>query len=99
MPVITRRASENARRRSVYDVETTTERNAGTTPGMEDECRDAGRLQGCRTTAGMQELEQRRSGCRGRVASGTAIEQIAGEKIGLDTGATRWGSLLAAAGL
>ncbi len=56
-------------------------------------------MQGCRTTAGTQELEQRRSGCRGRIASGTAIEQIAGEKCGLDTGATRWGSLLAAAGL
>ncbi len=56
--------------------------DAGTTPGMddsrdgggrtasgtavEDDCRDAGRLQGCRTTAGMQELEQRRSGCRAR---------------------------------
>ncbi|MFB3089268.1 MAG: hypothetical protein ACE10E_13315 [Acidiferrobacterales bacterium] len=60
MAVITRRASENARRRRVYYVEPTTERDAGTTPGIEDDCRDAGRLQGCRTTAGMQELEQRR---------------------------------------
>ncbi len=66
MPVATRRARENARRRSVHYVEPTTERDAGTTPGMEDDCRDAGRLQGCRTTAGMQELEQRRSGCRAR---------------------------------
>ncbi len=56
--------------------------DAGTSPGkddswdggartasgtaVEDDCRDAGRLQGCRTTAGMQELEQRRSGCRAR---------------------------------
>ena len=29
--------------------------DAGTSPGMEDDCRDAGRLQGCRTTAGMQD--------------------------------------------
>ncbi len=46
-----RRASEHARRRSLYYVEHTTERNAvdaGTTPGMEDDCRDAGRLQGRR---------------------------------------------------
>ncbi len=37
-----RRARENARRRSVYYVEHTTERDAGTTPGREDDCRDAG---------------------------------------------------------
>ncbi len=66
MAVDTRRASENARRRSLHYVEPTTERAVGTTPGREDDCRDAGRLQGCRTTAGMQELEQRRSGCRAR---------------------------------
>ncbi|MEE8221597.1 MAG: hypothetical protein V3R21_07540, partial [Woeseiaceae bacterium] len=29
--------------------------DAGTTPGREDDCRDAGRLQGCRTTTGMQD--------------------------------------------
>ncbi len=85
MAVATRRVSEHARRRSLYYVEHTTERNAvdaDTTPEMddsrdgggrtasgtavEDGCREAGRLQGCRTTAGMQELEQRRSGCRAR---------------------------------
>ena len=44
-----RRARENARRRSVYYVEHTTERDAGTTPGREDDCRDAGRLQGRRS--------------------------------------------------
>ncbi len=32
------------------------------------------RLHGCRTTAGMQELEQRRSGCRGRAAPGAVAE-------------------------
>ncbi len=37
-----RRARENARRRSLYYVEHTTERDVGTTPGMEDDCRDAG---------------------------------------------------------
>ncbi len=31
-----RRASENARRRSLHYVEHTTERDAGTTPGMEE---------------------------------------------------------------
>ncbi len=69
MAVGTRRARENARRRSLHYVEHTTEHNAvdaDTTPEMEDDCREAGRLQGCRTTAGMQELEQRRSGCRAR---------------------------------
>ncbi len=55
MPVATRRASENARKRSGYYVEPTTERAVGTTPGMDDDCRDAGRLQGRRTTAGMQD--------------------------------------------
>ncbi len=42
MAVATRRASENARRRSGYYVEPTTARDADTTPGMEDDCRDAG---------------------------------------------------------
>ncbi|MFB3088975.1 MAG: hypothetical protein ACE10E_11795 [Acidiferrobacterales bacterium] len=42
MPVITRRARENARRRSVYYVEYIAERAVGTTPGMEDDCMDAG---------------------------------------------------------
>ncbi len=36
MPVATRRARENVRRRSVYYVEHTTERDVGTTPGMEE---------------------------------------------------------------
>ncbi|MEE8264884.1 MAG: hypothetical protein V3R62_00935, partial [Acidiferrobacterales bacterium] len=49
MSVATRRARENARRSSWHYVEPTTERDAGTTPGMEDDCRDAGRLQGCRS--------------------------------------------------
>ncbi len=49
MPVATRRASENARKRSGYYVEPTTERAVGTTPGMDDDCMDAGRLQGCRS--------------------------------------------------
>ncbi len=35
---------------------------------------DAGRLQGCRTTAGRQELEQRRSGCRARAPPGAVAE-------------------------
>ncbi len=58
-----RREREKARRRSVYYVEHKTERDAveaGTSPGMEDDCMDTGRLQGYRTTAWMQELEQRR---------------------------------------
>jgi hypothetical protein len=50
-----RRARENARRRSLHYVEHTTEHDVGTTPGMQDDCRDAGRLQGRRTTAGMQD--------------------------------------------
>ncbi len=37
------------RRRSLHYVEPTTERDVGTTPGREDDCRDAGRLQGCRS--------------------------------------------------
>ncbi len=44
-----RRARENARRRSLHYVEHTTERAVGTPPGREDDCRDAGRLQGCRS--------------------------------------------------
>ncbi len=66
MAVDTRPASENARRRSLHYVEHTTERNAvdaGTTPGMEDDCMDAGRLQGCRTTAGMHD-DRRDAGAR-----------------------------------
>ncbi len=42
MAVDTRRARENARRRSLHYVEHTTERAVGTTPEMEDDCRDAG---------------------------------------------------------
>ena len=60
MAVATRRVSEHARRRSLYHVEHTTERNAvdtGTTPGMEDDCRDAG----ARATQGaVAEVESRR---------------------------------------
>ncbi len=58
MAVATRRVSEHVRRRSLHYVEHTTERNAvdaGTTPGMKDDCMDTGRLQGYRTTAGTQD--------------------------------------------
>ncbi|MBW8055330.1 MAG: hypothetical protein FVQ76_08460 [Nitrospira sp.] len=53
----TRRARENARRRSVYYVEHTTERAVGTTPGMEDDCMDAG---GRATQGAVAEVESRR---------------------------------------
>ncbi len=56
MAVITRRARENARRRSSRYVERTTERDVDTTAGMQDDCRDAG----ARATQGaVAELEQR----------------------------------------
>ncbi len=41
--------ARQTRGHSVYYVEHTTERDVSTTPGMEDDCRDAGRLQGCRS--------------------------------------------------
>ena len=42
-------AREKTRGHGVYYVEHTTERDVSTTPGMEDDCMDAGRLQGCRS--------------------------------------------------